>query len=298
MIRESIGSEFQIICIFFHEVNKRGNMWVEILISLFYLEVWRHIFFNSVFSVTISHITINKIRKVHHLLQEMRSINPCANKDWFSLNELVGWCCELMFELWCWFFMFDYLVVIVDLDLVWMGFYIKVKSIIGSFHVNWPTIRLIQRWPVVPLGILGRFESFHKLRWILHYCLNVERTNLLFTSKKVAIDHGKWLLSCLYVTHSSINMFVSKPQSSLPVKKRFSFSQLLLDVLPLVVWGLYKLGKILLIVLHAVLTRNKAIAPKFFIISKSSLFKNTNCTVQLKGIICCSHAYAASSNDH
>lgn len=82
MERETISSIMMFVTVFFDEVDKCWHVRVKVLISFINFKVGGDIFLNSVLSVVISFfvIVVDKVRIVHHILQEMRSKNTSADK--------------------------------------------------------------------------------------------------------------------------------------------------------------------------------------------------------------------------
>jgi len=127
-------------------------MRIEFLIALINFYIGSYVLLNTVLQVTlsISMVIINEVRIVHHFLQEMRSIDISTNKHWFTLNYLVGRGSKFVLIFAFARLMFYDLSVIINYCFISVRFYIKIKSIIGGFHIHWTSFRLVQSWPLIP----------------------------------------------------------------------------------------------------------------------------------------------------
>jgi len=188
-------------------------MSIEILVALINFHIGSHVLLNPVLNVRLSifEIIINKMRIVHYFLQEMRSIDASTNKYWFPLNYLVGRGCKSML-----IFAFDSLVfydwgAIINYCFISVRFYIKIKSIIGGFHIHWTSFRLVQSWPLIPFLRFFRLECFHVLGWFWYDVLHVQRLYFFLSMVKIRVENPYSLISSYDVPLTNVNIFVSKP---------------------------------------------------------------------------------------
>ena len=82
MERETISGVMMLVTIFFNKIDKGRHMRVKVFIPFFNFKIRSDIFFDSILSVVISFfvVIINKVRIVHNIFQEMRSINTSTDK--------------------------------------------------------------------------------------------------------------------------------------------------------------------------------------------------------------------------
>lgn len=238
------------------------------------------------------------MRIVHHIFEEVWSKHTSADQHWSALNHLTWRGNEPMSELGFQCFMLDHLTVVIYCSSFRMRFYIKIKCIVGSFHIHRSSLWLIQRWPLIPLVCFGRVESLHIFRWFLHDSVNVEGIQSLLSLQEIVVDDIEWLAGCPDAAYSGVQSIISKPQSSLPVKKSFALAKLLFNRSPFIVCSFNELWKILLVVLHAVLSGKESLAPKTTALAHWTFLENADGSVHFEGVVSSSHTYAASSDYH
>jgi hypothetical protein len=213
MKRKSIGTKVHLFVVLLDKVHKWREMRIKIFIPLINFHIRTDVLFNTILQITLSvfEIIVYKMRIIHNLFQEMRSIDASTDEHRSTLNYFVGRGSKFVLE-----FIFTTLVlhhwsILVYNYSIFMWFYIKMKSLIGTFHINWASIRLIQRWPIIPLLKFLWLERSYVFGRLLHDMFHVKRLYLLLTMLKIGVDHSHSLISRFDVSLSGVNIFVSKP---------------------------------------------------------------------------------------